>query len=637
MRVVLRLNIINENDDKQVMKKPLSIICILLLHTIVFGQQKKPNIVWITTEDNSANWYRLYNPEHGAPMPNVEKLAKHGLVFNHAYSNAPVCSAARSTIISGVYAPKTGVHFHRPQEKVHMPEGLKMFPKYLREAGYYTTNNNKQDYNFTKEEVKGVWDESSKKATFRNRKEGQPFFHVQNFMDTHESQMFKGLKKGVKNIGEPSKVDLFPYHPDTEIFRKKYAQYISLNHHVDKKIGRIVKQLEEDGLLDDTFIFHYGDHGGVLPGGKGYAHNDGLQVAMVVYVPKNWQHLAPAKAGSRVDGFVEFIDLSATVLNLAGIPIPEQIDGKPFLGEGVTLKKLNKSDEAFGYADRFDEKYDMVRFLRKGKFSYWRSYQPFNFDGLHNFYRYKQPAFREWRDLAMANKLGDVQSAFYRPRLPEQLYDLENDPHEVNNLANNPKYKKVLLEMRALMQKRVKSMPDLSFFPEPAFLKLSSGDGVAFGKANKQKINKLIDLADLQLLPFEKAKKKIAKALASSDPMERYWALINCSAYGKEAKYFYANAKKLASSDSDLLVRTRATEFLGLTGAADPKPLMLDILDKCKDPIEANFVLNTVVLLSDAKGMKIDLDTIEKASWSKLGGLVPHRVEYLKKLAQKEL
>ncbi|NME69673.1 sulfatase family protein [Flammeovirga aprica] len=610
--------------------KGLLLLITLCLHFSVFAQQKRPNVVWITTEDNSANWYRLYNPKHGAPMPNVEKLAENGLVFNHAYSNAPVCSAARSTIISGVYAPKTGVHFHRPQEKVHMPKGLKMFPKYLREAGYYTTNNSKQDYNFTKQEVKGVWDESSKKATFRNRKPNQPFFHVQNFMDTHESKLFGPLNKNVENISNAENVDLFPYHPDTKLFRKKYAQYISLNHHVDKRIGSIVKQLEEDGLLEDTFIFHYGDHGGVLPGGKGYAHNDGLQVAMVVYVPENWKHLVPAPKGSRIDGFVEFIDLSATVLNLAGLPIPEQIDGKPFLGKGVTLEDLNQRDEAFGYADRFDEKYDMVRFLRKGKYSYWRSYQPFNFDGLHNFYRYKQPAFKEWRDLAQKGKLQDVQSAFYRPRLPEQLYDLEKDPHEINNLANDPSYKSVLLEMRSIMQKRVKGLPDLSFLPEPSFLKLSSGDGVAFGKENQIRINKLVDIADLQLLPFKKAKKGIQKALESKDAMERYWALINLSTYGQEASSFYKIAKEMALSDADLLVRTRAVEFLGLTGATDPKSLILSVLDQCKDPVETNFILNTVVLLVDAKGMEIDLQTLNNAHWAKFEGLVPLRVKYLK-------
>jgi len=205
---------------------------------------------------------------------------------------------------------------------------------------------------------------------------------------------------------------------------------------VDAAIGEFIKQLEADELMDDTFIFHYGDHGGVLPGSKGYAHNDGLQVAMVVYVPKNWQHLVPAKRGSRIDGFVEFVDLSATVLNLAGAEMPAGIDGRPFLGKGVVLGELNSRDTTIGYAERFDEKYDTFRFLRKGRYTYWRSYQPFNFDGLHNYYRYKQPAFREWRDLARAGKLSAAQSAFFEPRPPECLFDIEKDPHEVNLILN---------------------------------------------------------------------------------------------------------------------------------------------------------------------------------------------------------
>ena len=607
----------------------LSFIALLISFNAT-AQQKRPNIVWITTEDNSSCWYKLYNPEHGVAMPTVERLASHGIVFNNAYSNAPVCSAARSTIISGVYGPRTGAHFHRPQVKVHLPEGLKLFPSYLRDAGYYTTNNSKQDYNYTNAAIKGVWDESSKKATYKKRKKGQPFFHVQNFGTTHESQLFKDFPKNKKFITDPSEVNLFPYHPDTPKMREKYAQYLTLNNSTDAAMGKLVKQLEDEGLLDDTFIFHYGDHGGVLPGGKGYAHNDGLQVAMVVYVPKNFKHLAPTKNGSRVDGFVEFVDLSATVLNLAGLDIPKQIDGKPFLGKGVTLEELNKRDTAIGYADRFDEKYDHVRFMRKGKYTYWRNYQPFNFDGLHNFYRYKQEVFREWRDLAKAGKLNKTQSAFFKARDPEQLFDIEKDPHEVNNLAKDPAYSNILAEMRKAMKTRVRELPDVSFLPETA-LSECNGNVVELLKTNKQQIAKLANIADLQLTPYPEAKAQINSALNSEDPMERYWGLIVCSSFGKTADSFYPKAKEMAENDPNRLVRTRAVEFLGLTGAADPLPLIMKVLEGCKDSIEANLILNTVVLLRDGHGMKLTNAMAKKADWSKLKGLVERRIEYLTK------
>jgi arylsulfatase A-like enzyme len=592
--------------------------------------QERPNIVWLTTEDNSANWYRLYNPEHGVPMPNVERLAKDGLVFNHAYSCAPVCSTARSSIISGCYGSRTGAQYHRRQAPVAMPAGLRMFPYYLRQVGYYTTNNKKEDYNYLPSDTQEVWDDSSGKATFRNRKPGQPFFHVQNFGTTHEGKLFGGLPEGRRFVVDPADVQLFPYHPDTQGFREKYAQYLTLNALVDEEMGRILRQLEEDNLLDDTFIFHYGDHGGVLPGGKGYARNDGLQVAMVVYVPKNWQHLVPAPRGSRVDGVVEFVDLSATVLNLAGTDVPSGIDGKPFLGKGVTLGELNRRDTAFGYAERFDEKYDMVRFLRKGKYSYWRSYQPFNFDGLHNFYRYKQPAFREWRDLAKAGKLNPAQSAFYEARPPEQLFDLEKDPHEINNLAADPAYSDVLLEVRHTLQEKVKSLPDVGFFPEPVLLGESHGNGAAFGQKNREQIARLIDIADLQICPFPEAKDRIAAALQSSVPVERYWGLITCSAFGTQASSFAGQIEEMAATDANRLVRVRAAEYLGLTGIADPVPALLDALKDCRDPIEVNLILNTAVLLRDGAGIQFGKSQMEGVAWANLGGLVPHRVNYLK-------
>ena len=602
----------------------------VLLASAAFAAQDRPNIVWLTTEDNSANWYRLYNPEHGAPMPNIERLAKDGLVFNTAYSCGPVCSVARSTIISGCYGPRTGAQYHRKQIPVSMPPGLKMFPYYLRQAGYYTANNKKEDYNYLPSDRDGIWDESSSKASYRNRKPGQPFFYVQNFLTTHESRLFGNLPKGEQYIVDPADVELFPYHPDTPLFRQKYAQYLTLNAIADRQMGEVIKQLEKDGLLDDTFIFHFGDHGGVLPGGKGFAHNDGLQVAMVVYVPKNWQHLVPAPRGSRVDGIIEFVDLSATVLNLAGVDIPEGIDGKPFLGKGVTLEELKQRDTAFGYAERFDEKYDMVRFLRKGKYSYWRSYQPFNFDGLHNYYRYKQPAFCEWRDLANAGELNATQSAFYKARPPEELFDLSVDPHEVNNLADDPEYADVLLDMRHALQEKEKSLPDVGFFPESEFLAESGGDGTTFGQKNKEEISKLIDIADLQLSPFPEARTRIAKALQSPNAEERYWGAITCSAFGEQAMEFEDDLKQMAANDPNRLVRVRAAEFLGLTGAADPVPYIFDTLAECDDPIEVNLILNTAVLLKDAAGVEFDMSKVEGEAWTKMGGLVPHRVDYLR-------
>lgn len=556
----------------------------------------RPNIVWITTEDNSATWLRLYDAEHGVPMPSVEKLAAHGLVFNHAFSNGAVCSVARSTLLSGCYAPRVGSQFHRKAVAVPLPDGLKAYPAYFREAGYYTANCSKTDYNF---DVGDVWDACSKKASYRDRQPGQPFFQVWSLQDTHESRMHKQLDERDPEtlITRPRDVKLYPYHPDTPLFRKSYAHYYDKHRDDDVRIGKLIAQLEADGVMEDTIVFYYGDHGGTLPRSKGYAYESGLRVPFVVYIPQKWQHLFPAPAGSRIDGFVSFIDFAPTVMHLAGIDVPEQMDGVPFLGKDVTLDELNRRDETFGHADRFDEKYDLVRTFRKGRYKYMRNLQPFNVDSLYNDYRYQQAAYREWRDLYQAGKLNADQRQFFEPRPAECLYDLKNDPYELHNLAGDPSLAETLQMMRSRLTAQMKSRPDLSFYPESYLAKSAFDNPVDFGQKQTTDIAELIDIANLNLGRFAEVKGGIAAALQSSNPWKRYWGLIVCSSFGKEASSLIGDAQILAANDPEPLVRTRAAEFLGLIGAQNPVPLFQSILNECDTDLEALLVLNSAALL----------------------------------------
>jgi arylsulfatase A-like enzyme len=583
----------------------------------------RPNFVWIISEDNSIHYLDHFFPG-GADTPHIKALAANGITYDHAFSNSPVCSVARSTLITGCYAPRIGTQYHRRSAMAPMPDGVRMFPAYLRaQHGYYTTNRSKTDYNA--KPGKGVWDESSNKAHWRKRKPGQPFFHKASYAISHESSLHFSAQSmaGQPTRHDPAKVKLPPYHPDTPTLRYTHARYLDNIVKIDDVVGRVLAELKEDGLLEDTFVFYFGDHGGVLPRGKGYAYESGLHVPLVVRVPKNFRHLVKEKSGSRQKGFVGFIDFGPTVLNLAGADIPKKIDGRPFLGKGALTR-----DFTFGYADRFDEKYDLVRWVRKGRFSYQRNYQPFNFDSLQNDYRYKQLAYREWRQLYRAGRLNAAQRQFFEPRAAEALYDIENDPHEVNNLAGDPGHVETLAGLRSLLAAQVRRLNDLSFFPEPYMVSEAMDNPAAFGSEHAGQIARLVTIADLQLIEFSKAKEGIESALQSKDPWARYWGCIVASAHGQAPEDLANLVEILAHDDPEPLVRARAAEFLGLTGKVDPRPMIKSALKMSQSEVATNLILNTAVLLQDGKkGIKFDDLTSDDVNHS--GRYVEARLAYL--------
>lgn len=590
--------------------------------------EARPNILWITSEDNSARFIRHFDPS-GAPMPNLERLAREGLTFDRAFSNAPVCSPARSAIISGSYGPRVGAQWHRHAVPAPMPEGLRMFPWYLRQAGYYTTNNVKTDYNLVDTET---WDESSNKASWRGRRPGQPFFHVQNHTTTHESGLHLSAEElaAVELETDPATVRMFPFHPDTPEFRRTYALYHDRHRQLDRQIGELLERLREDGLEDDTIVFYYGDNGGAVPGTKGYARDVSLHVPLVVWFPPKWRHLAPATPGSRIQGFVSFVDLAPTVLNLAGLSVPDAMDGRAFLGQGVSLAEVESRDEAFGYADRFDERYDLVRTLRKGRFLYKRNFLPYIPESLQNNYRYKMPAFRQWRELHRAGKLTPAQRAFFEPRAPEGLYDVEADPFELNNLAADPAHAPVLADMRQRLRARMLELPDLGLLPESIFVRDASGDPVAYGRAHVADLGRALDAVDLSLRPFEAVEHALRTALTSDSALERFWALAACSALGDRAAPLLDLVRTLQSDDPDRLVRVRAAEFAMLVAGDDPSPTLVTALQSATDPVEAAIILNTVAWLKERDPSRtVDIDaTWFPMAWRRHAVLAP-RLEYL--------
>ncbi len=596
-----------------------------------------PNIVWLTSEDNAMHYMKMYD-QGGVATPNIQALADRGLTFTHAFSNAAVCSAARSTIISGCYGPRMASHYHRHQQKVPMPAGLEMYPYYLKKAGYYTANNNKEDYNICMSD--SVWDESSKNAHWTNRAKGQPFFYIQNFGVTHESRVHfsKEDLDRVKTNYSMEAVNLQPNHPNTSLFKYTNARYRDKISQMDEQVGQVIKELKADGLLENTFIFYYGDHGGVLPGSKGYLYETGVHVPMVVYFPEKYKHLVDFEKGSKVDGFVSFVDLAPTVLKLAGIEVPEEMDGNAFLGMGVNAAEVNNRNTTYSYADRFDEKYDMVRAIRKGKYKYIRCYQPFYYDGLMNNYRYKQQAYVEWKNLYVQGKLNKVQSAFFETREPEMLFNVEEDKYETANLIHNDKYAGILKEMRNLYNQKEENLCDLSFYPEFYLQDVAFDNPVQFGMDHKLDLIRYKTIADLQILSFTDAKEGIEKALKSEDVWDRYWAIIVCSSFGEEAKVFASTIQKIATQDVERINRVRAAEFLGITKLAHPAKVMLDALYSTSDETEALLILNSMVLMSDIHyHYKFEINRENIASNILQGNETQLSLGYVMKLSQSSL
>jgi uncharacterized sulfatase len=425
-----------------------------------------PNILWVSSEDNGPH-LGCYGDEY-AITPNLDAFATRSLRYTRASSNAPVCAPARTTIISGVFPPSTGAEHMR--SFLPLPQTMKLFPAYLRELGYYTTNNSKEDYNLAKGD--DVWDESGRKGHWKNGPGGQPFFSVFNFTISHESKIRNPIEDRHR-IHDPAKVRIPAYHPDTPEVRKDWAQYYDRITQMDEEVGQALKELEEAGHADDTIVIYWGDHGSGMPRNKRWPYNSGLHVPFMMHVPDKWKHLAPDEyeAGGTSDRRVGFIDLAPTMLSLAGIKPKEWMDGAAFAGKF----EVEGGKYSYGFRGRMDERYDLVRTVFGKRYIYIRQYMPHRIYGQYIDYMFQTPTTKVWHDMFHAGKLTDAQSHFWKKKPSEELYDLETDPDEVNNLVGSPEHAEILEEMRAAHIAWEKDIRDIGFLPEAEIHKRSIG------------------------------------------------------------------------------------------------------------------------------------------------------------------
>lgn len=587
----------------------------------------RPNVLWITSEDNGPH-LGAYGDKF-ADTPNIDGIAAKGMIYLNAWSTAPVCAPARTTIISGVYPPSTGSEHMRSMTR--LPANMKMYPQYLRRAGYYCTNNSKEDYNLEKPGI--VWDDSSRRGHWRNRKSGQPFFAIFNFTASHESQI---RRRPHTPVHDPAKVPVPAYHPDTPEVRRDWAQYYDKVTEMDVQVGRVLKQLEEDGLSDETIVFYYGDHGSGMPRSKRWPYNSGLRVPLIVSIPKRFQHLAPEgyAPGARSDRLVGFIDLAPTVLSLAGIRPPAYMQGHAFLGPHAAPEQ----PYAYGFRGRMDERYDMVRTVRDKRYIYIRNYMPHKIYGQYVAYMFQTPTTRVWKQLYDQGKLAPPKTFFWEAKPAEELYDLQNDPDEVNNLANSPEHQKTLQRLRKAQQDLAIKIRDVGFLPEDE-IHARSKDSTPYEMGHDDKkypMKKIMATAELASSLKPDAVTKLVEGLQDDDGAVRYWAAMGLLMRGRDAVSVARNALRKALTDSSPSVRVVAAEALGQFGnhedLAKALPVLLDSAAPDRNGVYVSILaLNALDALDDkARSAADTIRTLPKTAPSahrRTNGYVPRLIQ----------
>ena len=497
---------------------------VLVLSTAAGSNQ--PNILWITSEDNGAAYLGCYG-DPIARTPNLDKLAQQSTRYLNCFSNAAVCAPARQTLISGMYATSLGGQHMR--SKATFPEGIQFFPKYLRDIGYYTSNNSKTDYNGGPADypaaIKAAWNQSSNKAHWRNRPDPQqPFFSVFNFTNSHESNLFpaKWTKRKLKT--DPATVKLPKYLPDHPETRLDLARYYDCLESMDAKVGNILQQLEADGLAENTIVFYYGDHGGSLPRGKSFTYDSGTNVPLLIRIPEKWKQFRPCSQESVTDRLVSFVDFAPTVLSLAGAKIPSHMQGLAFLGEAEAQER----QFVHLFRGRRGERYDIVRGVRTKGYLYLRNYTPHLPVLQYNGYSFAIPSYNAWHAAWERGECNQVQAQWFEPKAPEELYKVAEDPDNIHNLANQED----LQPFRKALESHLHGIRDSAFYPEG----MGGRTYPAYQSDQIYPLDQLIPLAnaasdrDADHLP------QFEKAMSSENPCIRYWGVTGCVILGKQAK-----------------------------------------------------------------------------------------------------
>lgn len=513
---------------------------------------ERPNILWLSCEDISPHLGCYGYPN--AVTPHVDRLAASGIRYANAFVCAGVCAPCRSTIITGMYQTSIGTHHMRC--KAELPGHIKPFTTWLRAAGYYCTNNSKTDYQFNA--PANTWDESSGKAHWKHRPDPrQPFFAVFNYGGCHESGIandskYQSVTEGqIKQSRDTASQSLPPYYPNTPVVREDWARYYDVITAMDRWVGEQLKELEEAGLAEDTIVIYWSDHGVGLPRAKRWLYDSGMKVPLIVHVPQKYAGFATQPNGTVNDELVSLIDLGPTVLNLAGLDVPDHMQGRAFLGADLSPQR----DYVYGARDRMDERYDIIRAVRDKRYKYIRNYEPYK-----TYYQYmntpeKGRLMQEIRRLQAEGTPPPFVDRFLRPtKATEELYDTQADPHELFNLANSKAHGAILSRMRQAHMDWVIETRDLGLIPEAELTARRREAGSEWAILNgPQGLARMTAIRDVASASLEGRQKLdyLIEALRSSEPAVRYWAANGLGNIGPKAASATKDLTTLLSDSSD--------------------------------------------------------------------------------------
>lgn len=532
------------------------------------GEAELPNILWLVSEDNNP-WSGAYG-DRIAHTPIIDALAKKGVLFRNVYSTAPVCAPSRFAILTGVY-PESCAPANHMRAQAKLPKEFRTYPELMRSGGYFCTNNEKTDYNCDVDPA-AIWDRQGDEATWRDRPGGRPFMSVHNFMMTHESRLFKPTPGRVR----PDMVRIPAYLPDTPEVREDFASYYNLIELMDAQLGEKLAELEADGLADDTIVFHYSDNGGALPRSKRYCYDEGLRCQMIVYVPPKWQHLMPVGPGQEISSPVSLIDLAPTLLSIARIPVPPQMAGKAFMG----LETRGPQPYAFGMRNRMDERLDFIRTVTDGRWRYIRNYMPHRPWGQHGAFEWQAKGYQSWEREHLAGRLNAQQDRFFRQKSFEELYDLERDPDQVQDLATDPAHRACLQKLSRALDEHMLAINDNGFLPESMH-----GEGY-FPSRNSEvyPLEKVMRLGEMAARGDPASLGELTGHLESQTEVLRYWAATGLLVLGRQAAPALGTLQQAMDGDPSVHVRIVTSEALAKLGMAGfAVPVLVEILDSAAE------------------------------------------------------